>query len=395
MDDGLTGWPVDGPALHSSLLQAEVPASAVALIIDAARPAMMLTTTQENDDVIAIGSTKFGGRPDLPATVPWPHRGAYANAEELIRETYNGAERFHADAGQVPPWMSAEDGKAMLAENERLKAETRAFMQSLSISNDDLDAGFSYTFTPEQAAEVAHEAIAKVKALKGAFPLAFLAQIDLADLSSSPGFDAALPRDGRLYFFYDLFVLPPSYHPASSIGLRVIHDRSPADELVRAELPEALAAISDFVGTSLKPATVTAHSVLTAVPQYSAAAEALGLSEADLSTYGSWLSQVPGWPGDGPEQAHQLGGWRRAIQATMEGTAQLAANGLNAGTSEAFSSAEGKRLLEDEAAWRLVFQLGPDDAIGNLLPGALNILMRQEDLKAGRFEKAWAVYEQD
>ncbi len=103
----------------------------------------------------------------------------------------------------------------------------------------------------------------------------------------------------------------------------------------------------------------------------------------------------PGWPGDGTEAKHQLGGWPRAIQPWMESMAQLASNGVDAGSSEAFSSPEGTRLLAEAGAWRLVFQLGPDEGIGNKLPGALNILVREEDLAARRFDRAWAVYEQD
>jgi hypothetical protein len=395
MDDGPTGWPTDVAALQRSMSAADITPDAVTAILRLARPALMLATEPRDEGAIAIGSTKIGGKPDLPAGITWPERPAYANADELVREAYSIAERFHADAGLVPPWMSAEDGERMLAENARSKAETREFMKSLSADYADLDTDPSYGFTPEQAGEVAREASAKVAAVTASFPLSFIAQIDLAALADSPGFDAALPRDGRLYLFYDLFVLPPSYHPASGVGLRLIHDRSPAGELERKDLPPALAAVSEIGAPILQSGSVAVTPAMTSVPEYSAAIETLKLSEENLSAYGSWLSGVPGWPGDGAGQTHQLGGWRRAIQATMEGTAQLAANGLNAGTSEAFRSEEGKRLLEDAASWRLVFQLGPDEAIGNTLPGALNILMREDDLKAGRFERAWAVYEQD
>jgi uncharacterized protein YwqG len=395
MDDVAKGWPADVPALHASLASAGIAGHVAFRIVDTARPAMMLSTRPADEDAIPLGATKIGGRPDLPRGLPWPERPAYGNAGELIKEARSTAERFHADAGVVPPWMSAEDGAAMLEENKRHKAETREFLRSLSVGQDDVDAAFSYHFTPEQAAEVAHEAVAKSEALAASFPLAFLAQIDLSTLAHAPGFDAALPRDGRLYLFYDLFILPPSYSPHSGVGLRVLYDSSPAEALARTELPEPLARIADIPGTVLRPAEVTTRSVVTSVPQYSHAADALALPEDDADAYGSWLSEVPGWPGDGDGGAHQLGGWRRAIQATMEGTAQLAANGVDAGTADAYKSTEGQALLKHAGAWRLVFQLGPDEAIGNMLPGALNILVREEDLAARRFDRAWAVYEQD
>jgi uncharacterized protein YwqG len=78
----------------------------------------------------------------------------------------------------------------------------------------------------------------------------------------------------------------------------------------------------------------------------------------------------------------------------MAGTAALAANGVDAGMSDAWKSPEAQRLLEGAAEWRLLFQLGPDEPIGNGLPGALNILIRAEDMAARRFDRAWAVYEQ-
>lgn len=293
MDDGATGWPIDVPALRSSLLDAGLPADATTRIVQSARPALMLAATPADENAIPLGATKIGGRPDLPAHLPWPERPAYPNAAELAREALDGAERFHADAGIVPPWMNAEDGAAMLAENRRLKAETQAFLRSLDVGEEDLDVAFRYGFTPEEAAGVAREAMMKAQAVANPFPLAFLAQIDLASLADRPGLDPALPREGRLYLFYDLFALPPSYSPASAIGLRVLYDRSPPGGLSRREMPEPLQRIADIAGTTLAPAAVALRPAATAVPQHASAAGKFGFADEDRQLYGEWLLAPP------------------------------------------------------------------------------------------------------
>ncbi len=79
----------------------------------------------------------------------------------------------------------------------------------------------------------------------------------------------------------------------------------------------------------------------------------------------------------------------------MQAMSQLASNGLFAGNDTAFSTPEGKRLLATAKDWHLVLQIGTDEATGYPFPGALYVLMREEDLAARNFDKAWVVYEQD
>lgn len=388
-----TGWPGNVTDLAASLVRTKLAARSVEGIMASSRPAIMLAATPvDGEDAAPIGATRMGGRPDLPPGMAWPERAAYADGEALARDALASAEYFHAAAGVAPPWMNQAEGDALLARHRAQQADTLAFLEGLQVDGVDFADALSPVFSVEECAAVAREAQAKADAARGPFPLAFLAQIDLATLPD--GGDPALPGDGRLYVFYDLFLLPPSYSPASGVGLRVFHDNTPVERLERAPLPAPLVALDDIPGTLLKPCRIDARPVQTVVPAFWYAADALGLTERDRSAYSDWLSRKPGWPGDGTVGAHQLGGWPRAIQASMEGMAQLAANGIDAGSGEAYQTLEGKRLLEDAGAWRLLFQLGPDEAIGNILPGALNVLLREEDLAARRFDRAWAVYEQ-
>lgn len=388
------GWPPTIATLAQSLADIGLCADAIDHILTTARPALMLAAHPADDTTIPPGMSKIGGRPDLPPGRPWPIRPAYADNGALAKAALESAERFHADAGIVPPWMDAERGAALLAETARQKADTLAFMRSLDVDAADLDAAFAFRFTAEDCVPVAREAIAKSTAASARFPLAFLAQLDLADLAQRHGFDQALPPSGRLYLFYDLLLLPPSYAPSSAVGLSIFYDDTPADLLVRAEVPGPLADVADLAGTCLSPARLLPQAAITIPFPHSRFGDALSLSKEDSALLQQWMFDHAGWPGDGPNGAHQLGGWPREIQYSMADTATLAANGIGAGSAESHRTPEAQHCLQEASSWRLLFQLGPDQSIGNLLPGALNILLREEDLAAGRFDRAWAVYEQ-
>jgi hypothetical protein len=386
------GWPATTERVAASLAEAGLSPATIRDILRSACPALMFAAEPADEARIPIGATKIGGRPDLPPGMAWPERPPYDDGGALAKEALDGAARFHADAGIVPPWMDAEQGAALLEANARQKADTLAFMKTLDVEGVDLDSAF-FGFTAEDCAVVAREALAKSAAATTQFPLAFLGQFDLAALAREEGFDPALPRSGRLYLFYDLFLLPPSYAPSSRIGLHVVHDDTTTEALVRTDIPAALAALTDL-NAMMTPARVTPTPAVTIAAPYGSGAQPSALSDDDQSAVQDWLSNIAGWPGDGAAGAHQLGGWPREIQSSMAGTAALAANGVDAGMSDAWKSPEAQRLLEGATEWRLLFQLGPDEPIGNGLPGALNILIRAEDMAARRFDRAWAVYEQ-
>ncbi|MCO6392678.1 DUF1963 domain-containing protein [Aliihoeflea aestuarii] len=186
-----------------------------------------------------------------------------------------------------------------------------------------------------------------------------IAHFDLASLSRLAGFDPALPDEGRLYLFYDLLCLPASYDPASRPAFRVIHDTSPEDALVRADLPKQLAKIADARGAMLKPATLAMREAITSMLMESLATSEARMHGRHKEKYDTWLMDEVGWPGEPERDRHQVGGWPRAIQQGMQSTAQLAANGIDAGLSKAYRGKKAKALLADAGAWRLIFQLGP------------------------------------
>lgn len=385
-----TGWPETDEALATSLTQHGLTVDAVTRVIIAARPALMFAATPTADNLIPIGATKVGGRPDLPAGMAWPVRPAYANAAEMAQEARDQATRLHLDAGLRPPWTTEAEGEALLVEARRQREKSRAFMKTLGVEDDVLDTAYDPALFPaELAAGSAQTAEAKADAAGGPFPLSFLAQVDLAALANEPGFDPALPCHGRLYLFYDLLLMPASFDPASAPALRVIYDDGGSGAPERAALPNALARVADVERVEFASVAMTPQSVITTPNDLTAEDPGAGENE----DYDEWLSTVAGWPGDGEAGPYQLCGWPREIQSGMARTVQLAANGVYAGSADAFAAAEARRLLPGAGAWRLLFQFGADDEGGGVPAGALNILIREDDLLARRFDHAWAVFE--
>ncbi len=93
---------------------------------------------------------------------------------------------------------------------------------------------------------------------------------------------------------------------------------------------------------------------------------------------------------------YQLGGFPRPLQNSMQAQSQLAFHGITCGSSDALRSEAAQTLLLGAKSWRLLIQLGGHDPIGPLTgPGALYVLIREADLQARAFERAWVVFQCD
>jgi uncharacterized protein YwqG len=62
----------DSDDLQTRLIDAGL-SRVVAELVESAAECISITTHQNSDDGIPIGASKFGGNPDLPADVEWPH----------------------------------------------------------------------------------------------------------------------------------------------------------------------------------------------------------------------------------------------------------------------------------------------------------------------------------
>ncbi|MGF9562116.1 YwqG family protein [Neorhizobium sp. JUb45] len=383
--------------LSDRLTEAGMSAAGVAAIVKVARDGIVLDTKPADETALPLGSSKVGGLPDLPKGVAWPMRPVYENAVELAEQFTADAANFYADAGVVPPWVPEAEGRAFADERKRANEEARAaalkVMKDAGAEVSEADLANATGLPADVAVKAAVEQKLLAETVIKPFPLPFVAQVDLAALAGEPGFDKALPTTGRLLFFYDMPVLPASYEPRGKAGWKLVYDDTPKAELERKPLPKEL---SDFPGAaSLKAAAISPRSVVTTVPVGDSGWDTVGeISGDDTSIYSQWLFSL-GWPTAAEGGNHQLGGWPRAIQTGMQAMSQLAANGLYAGDTSAFETEQGKRLLADAKDWRLVLQIGTDEATGYPFPGALYVLMSEEDLAARNFDKAWVVYEQD
>jgi hypothetical protein len=397
-DERVPSLPKSRSELVERLQDAGLSGETIRAIAAEARPALVLDTTPAEEAAIPLGATKLGGLPDLPRDTPWPVRPAYGNAEDLAARYTAEAANLYADAGLPPPWMSEADGKTIVEQRKRLNEEawagTRKLMAEAGIEVD-LDLDNIGKASHEEIEAYAKAQLAMSEAVQKPFPLPFIGQFDLAELSKEHGLDAGLPDRGRLLLFYDLWLLPASFEPRARAGLRLIYDETPVADLMRTELPQEFASTAGLRKTLLKPAAITPRPVVTTIPTGDAAWYALALSnQDDAILYHQWLFTL-GWPTAEDGGNHQLGGWPRRIQDGMQRLSQLAANGIDAGTAKAYESEGAKRLLADAKDWRLILQIGRDERVGLSLPGAFYVLMREQDVKTQRFEKAWIVYEQD
>jgi uncharacterized protein YwqG len=356
-------WPGSREDMLASLQEAGLAPDLARHLAEQALPALVLDTAEADEAQIPIGASKIGGLPDLPLDLAWPHRPPYENAAERARAHRAEAERLASEASRPGSWL-----------------------------------------TPEQARLASHERADLADAVETPFPLAFMAQLDLASLSREPGFPSLLPDHGRLLFFCDYWERPPGFDPFTAAGFRLIWDRTPVEQLERKSAPSALAAIAHQKWNSLfKPMRVTPRSVFTAIPlgdrnfdafPHGPDAPTIWDEDSDEIRYEEWLARF-GTPDGKGGSNHRLGGWPTPLRPGMQATAKLATHGIYCGTGDAFRTAQARRLLRTAHRWHLLLQIGRDDAAGLLPTGCLYILMREQDMRSRTFDKAWMVYQSD
>ena len=331
------------------LLAQGLPGPLVPKIVDRAQSALILSGPECADDAIPFGASKTGGLPDLPPGVAWPHRPPYANAEEMAARHRSAAARTIRQAAEPGFWATADQARSFAAED-----------------------------------------LARADATGRPFPLAFMAQLDLAALANEPGFDRTLPDHGRLLVFYDWWLNPAPFEPRSSAGWQVLWDTSPVADLARHAAPEALAAVCNEDWTTIFPATrLAAETVLAFTPP-----PGWDVAQIDAGADGSLLRSVLDRLADmeGREDVpHQLAGWPHTLQHGLQRECQLAANGVYCGLSDNYKTPEAVALLPAAGQWRLVLQLG-EELLGN---GALYVMMREADVRDRAFGRAWVVYQCD
>jgi uncharacterized protein YwqG len=213
-------------------------------------------------------------------------------------------------------------------------------------------------------------------------PLAFLAQVDLAELPSASS-DLNLPATGCLWFFYDAEQSTWGFDPKDAGSWRVLHGPRPPDGEPN-EPPAALADGGEFEAVPLAAREIKVlPSIERAVPQ----SQQLDASDWDAIE----AVRREGFQG---RPHHQIGGYPDPVQGdSMELECQLASNGLYCGDASGYSDPRAAALAKDAGAWKLLLQLDTDDDASMMWGdcGMLYFWIREDDLAKRDFSKVWMV----
>jgi uncharacterized protein YwqG len=300
-------------------------------IVAAAQPAIRIVATPAPAPV-ALGTSRFGGEPDLPVGAEWPEWDSTAS----LRKQIEHAER------------TIREHPTARAGQERIIARVREKLEHARRT------------------------------------LAFMAQLDLADLGGLRT-TLALPADGTLWFFYELEEQPWGFDPGDRDGWRVLYApkgtplaRTPPPRPPRGE-PLGEGAMRFEQAWSL-PDDVT-------LPGPFGGKELSRWDEdGDDTPYGELVQRCRG-----TEPQHQVGGHPAQIQGEMPIACQLTSRGHYTGGGD-WNFPDMARHEREARQWRLLFQLDTDeDALGCMWGdgGTLYWWIRDDDLRALRFDRAW------
>jgi len=195
-------------------------------------------------------------------------------------------------------------------------------------------------------------------------PLAFLGQVRLSAVPAAVRGSLSLPPEGLLSFFYDALGQPRGLEPADRGGACVCLWPQ-IERLARVAPPPGLAAQGRFREVRLR---LLEELRLPGVG--SPAFDALGLEPAAVDAY---LRALDAYAGVREDAAHSLGGHALPIQGAME---------------EDLAPA-----LREAGDWRLLLQLDSDERMGATWGdgGRLFFWLREDDLRALRFDQAWCI----
>jgi hypothetical protein len=212
-------------------------------------------------------------------------------------------------------------------------------------------------------------------------PLAFLAQIDLADVAALLP-DGPLPSSGHLWFFYDMKAWPGGDDPKDAGGA-VVHYQPAGLALSRAVVPAELSEKWCFPSCAV---ALESYQDIPELGDIDGATELLKDDEEKRERYYAIQSYLRG--GESMGEAHKLLGWANPIQGPMEIDCQLVTNGISKHTDP-----RANALVPSARDWRLLFQCESDGTAEMMWgdAGRLYFWIREQDLRAAVFERTWTI----
>lgn len=331
--------------IRDELIQFGIDAATADILAQQAKPAVWLETRKVDDEAaIAIGATKLGGRPDLPANTALPRRPAYPDAEK----------------------------------------RTNYIREEIS----DPDKAWSWA-KPEQREEIRQEAIEHIRMVESEQPLSFVAQINLAEMWAAGTLDPDIPQRGIVSIFYDMVEQPWGFAPSDRIGFAILFHEDDS-KLVRRDEPDELRSLPSSY--RLSPVACTAHPCITPLPLKSAQYSDLGLSGKLTDQLWDWWSEDAHlYSSENGEdwKCHHIGGWATPVQGDMQIECALVSAGHNC-DAFAYKDSALASIRATAADWLLLAQIGTDEKGGMMWgdDGQLYVWIRRDDLKARRFENA-------
>lgn len=223
-------------------------------------------------------------------------------------------------------------------------------------------------------------------------PMAFLAQIDLAEVGDQDR-SGLLPRSGRLWFFYDYRGSPWGFDPQHRLGWRVFFDAE-GGPVTPARVPGPT--VGRKATGDVFPERLVAFKQVVTYPDlelWEAGTQLDGVAQERLDEVCERFSEAIGKEEEG--DGHQMLGHAAPIQGpTMELECQLASSGIHTGGAKL--KPEDERRVQALSAgagdWVLLLQLNSIEALwmwGDL--GRLYFWIRKQDLARKDFSNVWVV----
>jgi uncharacterized protein YwqG len=215
-------------------------------------------------------------------------------------------------------------------------------------------------------------------------PLEFLAQFDLRTLPEMPGSD--LPRSGALFFFHEGGENPAWGYDSNDRGsAQVLYSEQPLAKSKPRPMPRALEKSRRYRGVKLGIGPVEA----TLPDSRDEIVQTWGLSQAELGRYDALMDNI--W--EQRDLGSWMGGYPDELQHWVRLQAQSVSNGLNCGDSSGYQGRKAKRLRAGATGWELLMQIDSEGRAGTMWGdgGLIYFMIRRDDLRERRFDKAWAI----
>lgn len=217
-------------------------------------------------------------------------------------------------------------------------------------------------------------------------PLAFLLQINLADVPAVPS-EPTLPSSGLLSFYFDYDEQPWGFDPADRSAVVVLY-QTECEKLVRTAAPDGAFANKLDEGDPFNP-----HSCDFEVVKSYIDPEEMPWTDEQFDRALDEISDFEEEHAEERGPRHQLLGHASGRQNVMREECQLASNGVYCGGSEYEDPKRAATLAQHASDWTLLLQLDTDENIGWVWGdmGRLFFWIRKQDLAVGDFSNVWFV----